>query len=247
MRPPRSGARAGMAACMNRGRRPLAAPGRKGYTYETANSDTGAGGGRISDGLCACAGDGAVYLISNGQRRWVATVVISDEEIDRYPEGEPVYVGLAPMGSSTQASTGSGSSGSGASSTATRTTESSGSGSSSSSSSANRQATATPSEDLDDDLPVKVDIEGDEKFEAGDSFTVEVTTKPDAVCELVAKFPGGKEVSEDSKNADNRGKCKYTIEIPKNTKKGDGTLIGTVRDGGKVNKAEIAFEVVDGD
>ncbi len=200
-----------------------------------------------ADGQVAVRSDGAVYLISNGQRRWVATVVISDEDIDRYPEGEPIYVGLAPMGSSTQASTGSGSSGSGASSTGTRTTGSSGSGSSGSGSNSNRQPTATPTDDLDDDLPVKVDIDGPDKFESGDSFAVVVTTKPDALCELVATFPGGKEISEDSKEADNRGKCRYTIEIPKNAKKGEGTLIGTVRDGGKVNKAEVTFSVTEGD
>ena len=51
------------------------------------------------DGQVAVRSDGAVYLITNGQRRWVATVAITDEELNAYPEGEPIYTGLAPMGS----------------------------------------------------------------------------------------------------------------------------------------------------
>jgi hypothetical protein len=200
-----------------------------------------------TDGQVAVRSDGAVYLISNGQRRWVATVVISDDEIDRYPEGEPIYVGLAPMGSSPQAASAPANQNRPANTSNTASSNSGANNSNNTSNNAQPQPTATPSQNLDSDLPVKVDISGDEKFEAGDSFTVEVTTKPDAVCELQAKFPGGEEVSEDSKNADSRGKCKYTIEIPKHADSGDGTLIGTARDGGKVNKAELGFEIVDGD
>jgi hypothetical protein len=55
------------------------------------------------DGQVAVRSDGALYLIINGQRRWVATVVASDEEINAIPEGEPLYSGLAPVGSSTSA------------------------------------------------------------------------------------------------------------------------------------------------
>ena len=51
------------------------------------------------DGQVAVRSDGAVYLIANGQRRWVATVAITDEELNAYPEAEPIYTGLAPMGS----------------------------------------------------------------------------------------------------------------------------------------------------
>jgi hypothetical protein len=192
------------------------------------------------DGQVAVRSDGAVYLISNGQRRWVASVVITDEDIDKYPEGEPIYAGLAPMGSAQAAAgqtqprpttaTSSGASGSGANTAANNSTP---------------QPTATSSENLNDDLPVKVDIEGDERFETGDEFTVQVTTRPDAVCELEAKFPGGEEVSEDSKNADNKGKCRYTVKVPDDADEGDGTVIATVRDGGKVNKAEITFSVVE--
>ena len=53
------------------------------------------------DGQVAVRSDGALYLISNGQRRWVATVVATDDEINAIPEGDPLYTGLAPMGSNT--------------------------------------------------------------------------------------------------------------------------------------------------
>jgi len=76
----------------------------------------------LTEGAVTVRSDGAVYLISGGQRHWVATVVISDEELNGYPEAEPIYFGLAPFGSagstssakpSGTASAGSGSSGSG--------------------------------------------------------------------------------------------------------------------------------------
>jgi hypothetical protein len=55
----------------------------------------------LTNGKVTVRSDGAVYLIANGMRRWVATVVISDEELNAYPEAEPIYLGLAPYGSST--------------------------------------------------------------------------------------------------------------------------------------------------
>jgi hypothetical protein len=53
----------------------------------------------LVNGQVTVRSDGAVYLISNGMRRWVATVVITDEELNAYPEAEPIYAGLAPFGS----------------------------------------------------------------------------------------------------------------------------------------------------
>ena len=52
------------------------------------------------DGQVALRSDGALYLITNGQRRWISTVAATDEEINALPEGEPIYAGLAPQGSS---------------------------------------------------------------------------------------------------------------------------------------------------
>jgi hypothetical protein len=49
-----------------------------------------------TDGQVAVRSDYAVYLLTGGQRRWVATVAITDQEINAYPEGEPIFSGLAP-------------------------------------------------------------------------------------------------------------------------------------------------------
>jgi len=53
----------------------------------------------LTNGQVTVRSDGAVYLISNNQRRWVATVQITDDEINAYPEAEPIYAGLVPFGS----------------------------------------------------------------------------------------------------------------------------------------------------
>ena len=53
----------------------------------------------LSDGQVTVRSDGSVYLILNGQRRWVATVDITDDDLNAYPEAEPIYTALAPMGS----------------------------------------------------------------------------------------------------------------------------------------------------
>lgn len=55
----------------------------------------------LVNGAVTVRSDGAVYLISDGMRRWVATVVITDEELNAYPEGEPIYSALAPFGAAT--------------------------------------------------------------------------------------------------------------------------------------------------
>lgn len=53
----------------------------------------------LTNGQVTVRSDGAVYLISNNQRRWVATVQITDDELNAYPEAEPIYAGLVPFGS----------------------------------------------------------------------------------------------------------------------------------------------------
>ena len=63
----------------------------------------------LTNGAVTVRSDGAVYLISNGMRRWVATVVISDEELNAYPEAEPIYAGLAPLGGGSTGATAAGS------------------------------------------------------------------------------------------------------------------------------------------
>jgi hypothetical protein len=46
-----------------------------------------------------------VYLITNNVRRWVATVVISDDDLNAYPEAEPIYAAMAPFGGGSSGST----------------------------------------------------------------------------------------------------------------------------------------------
>ena len=199
------------------------------------------------DGQVAVRSDNAVYLISGGQRRWVATVVISDEEINAYPEGEPIFAGLAPIGSA-QASakpSNSSQSGSGASASASPAAQSGGGSSSKPSATTQSAAPAsTPDPNLSADIPVEVDIDGSVKLEQGEERSVDIKTKKDATCELTIRLSNGKEFAEDSKNADTQGKCRFNIQIPKDAAEGTGILIGTAREGGKVNKDELEFEVI---
>ncbi len=76
-----------------------------GLMLGTALAPVGAQQIAPADGQLAVRSDGAVYLIYNAQRYWVPTVQITDEELNAYPEGEPIYAGLAPLGSQTTAST----------------------------------------------------------------------------------------------------------------------------------------------
>src|SRR5918998_3261933 len=69
-----------------------------GLMLGTALAPVGAQQIAPADGQVAVRSDGAVYLILNAQRRWVPTVQITDEELNAYPEGDPIYAGLSPMG-----------------------------------------------------------------------------------------------------------------------------------------------------
>src|SRR6476620_7555665 len=51
------------------------------------------------DGQVALRSDGALYLIQNGVRRWIATAALSDSDINSIPEGDPIMTGLALAGS----------------------------------------------------------------------------------------------------------------------------------------------------
>jgi hypothetical protein len=220
------------------------------------------------DGQVALRSDGALYVIANGQRRWVATVVLSDDDINAYPEGDPIMVGLAPAGSSPTSSASSGSSGSsntanrGSSNSSSSNTSSSnstpsttstpgttgtpstssGSSSKNSKSSSDQQSSSSKDE-LSADIPIEVDIDGEAKFTPGQTFHVDIKTKKDATCEMTIKLPKGKEASEDSRDADTSGKCRFNIDVPSDTVEGDGTLVGTVRMGGKMNRQEVPFSV----
>ena len=195
------------------------------------------------DGQVALRSDGALYLISNGQRRWISTVAATDEEINALSEGDPIYAGLAPQGSG-QASFGP-------TKPSTGTTASKTTGSSASKTNTKPTAKPTPKtsgergEDVSEDIPIEVDIGGDPQFSPGDTRTIEIKTRRGVTCELVVELPDGDDITEDSKNADSRGRCEYTIEIDDGADEGKGKIIGTVREGGKVNRQEIDIEIED--
>jgi hypothetical protein len=187
------------------------------------------------DGQVALRSDGALYLISNGQRRWISTVIATDDAINAIPEGEPVLVGLAPIGSSF-ASTSPQSKPSG---TPSRTSTNG----SNNNDNTDQQSSSDDDEELSSDIPVQVDIDGSTRVVRGESRKVEIKTRKDATCELLVRYSNNKEVAEDSKNADSRGSCKYTIDIPDNAAEGNAKLIGSAREGGKVNRAELGLDV----
>ncbi|MCC6177169.1 MAG: hypothetical protein IT305_17830 [Chloroflexi bacterium] len=215
------------------------------------------------DGQVAVRSDGAVYLISNGQRRWVATVQITDDELNAYPEGEPIYAGLGPIGQNTAsapASQGSttrtsavpspvaaspSASGSSASSPSTGTTaRAPGSGTTATASGAAAPTPTTASASAPTGFSAKVDIDGAAKFEAGDKMKVQIKTgKRDVSCELTVKWPDGSQSKEDSRLADGDGKCRFSLDVPSNMTVGTGTLLGSARDGGQVANDQIEFEI----
>ena len=196
------------------------------------------------DGQVALRSDGALYLITNGQRRWISTVAATDEEINALPEGEPVYAGLAPQGA-TQASaapTKPSTTGTTASKTGTKpaTKAASKTRRPSRRQSSRDDAATTSSRQRSRSTLTSA---ARRRSSAGDARTVEIKTRRDATCDLVVNVPGDDDITEDSKNADSRGRCVYTIEIPSGTDEGDGKVIGTVREGGKVNRQEISIKI----
>jgi hypothetical protein len=213
-----------------------------------------------TDGQVAVRSDGAVYLLTNGQRRWVATVQITDDELNAYPEGEPLYGGLAPMGSSSTASAPRPAAAPAASpSTAvssnpsSSTTTSTTSNSSSQSSPAGTTAAAGPTEvstptgatgQVDPQVPIEVDINGVPKVEPGERLILDLKTKTGASCELAVKWPDGTEVDQAKMTADSRGRCHYSIEVPASEAVGTGSLKGIARVGDRMSRQDVEFEVI---
>jgi hypothetical protein len=211
------------------------------------------------DGQVAVRSDGAVYLISNGQRRWIATVQITDDELNAYPEGDPIFAGLGPLGSTgtTASAPPSSSSGSGSSSSkpqnpapaaspqASTSPGSNPPASSSSSSSSSAQPTATPDSGISTDIPIELDVvdSSNNTFQGGDKIGVEIKTTKDNVCELSIKWPNEQEDNEDSKTADSRGKCRFNVDVPENMKEGTGKLKGWSRNAGKYNRMDVEFTI----
>jgi hypothetical protein len=199
------------------------------------------------DGQVALRSDGALFLILNGQRRWISTVVATDAEINAIPEGDPILTGLAPAGSAQAAAKPS----SGATQASGTGSSGSGSGGTQASAKPTPKPTSAPSDndDQDDggelstDIPVSIDLDGDTRIKRGNEREVIINTRKDATCELKVRLPDGDDIEEDSKNADSRGRCRYTIEIPDDAKDGDATIVATVREGGKMNRAELGIRI----
>jgi len=196
-----------------------------------------------ADGQVALRSDGALYLILNGQRRWIATVPLADSDINAIPEGDPIMVGLAPLGSAEAVAQAKPATGTAASAPPPSGATASAPKPSSSPPAAASAPVGDAGEELSADIPVEVDIDGSTTIDRGDERRVEIKTKQGFTCELKLILPDGDNMTEDSKNADSSGKCKYTIQVPDNAKDGDAKLVGTVREGGKVNRQEIAVRI----
>jgi len=207
------------------------------------------------DGQVALRSDGALYLITGGQRRWIATVPISYDDLNAYPEGDPVYAGLGMPGSAgTTASAPPASSSSSSSSpkpaapapaSSPAASTSSGASSSSSSSSSSAQPTSTPDPGISTDIPIEVSIDNSNNntFQGGDTFAVEIRTTKDNVCELSIKWPDDKEDNEDSKTADSRGRCRFNIDVPDDMKDGPAKVKGWSRNAGKYNRQDVDITI----
>jgi hypothetical protein len=209
----------------------------------------------VTDGQVAVRSDGAVYLLTGGQRRWVATVQITDDELNAYPEGDPIYGGLAPLGGSTTATAPRPA----ASPSAVSSGTSAAPAASTSASGASSSATATPggptpvqtptgaTGQTDPALPINVDIDGQPKFQPGERIILDVKTTAGASCELAVKWPDGTEVDQAKMTADSRGRCHYSIEIPATETIGTGSLKGIVRDGDHMSRQDVEYEIIPAD
>lgn len=187
------------------------------------------------DGQVAVRSDGAVYVISNGQKRWVATIVITDEELNAIPEAEPIYTGLAPMGSS------------GSSSPTPKPTE---------------QPKATPTATPSSSSSSSSSDDNDNNSSSGDLFIEEVTYDEDVKqgedwhlsavvnrekkgrCELTIEYDDDEEQDDiDDETPDSDGVCEFTVEVPRDAKTGNATWTLTLRDGDKKTEDSDRFEV----
>lgn len=215
------------------------------------------------DGQVAIRSDGSLYLITNGQRRWVSTVVITDDEINAYPEGEPIYTGLAPLdqtGSTAsvapRSSPVANTTGAGTSSTgplpstgmlpSVTGSPAASSGTTSTGTTANTGPTVPngATGEMDPSIPIEVDIDGTTKFEPGETIVLDVKTRPGLTCDLAVKWPDGTEVDQPRTVAESNGHCHYAIDVPATATTGTGTLKGFVRDGSRMSRQNVEFEII---
>ena len=213
------------------------------------------------DGQVAVRSDNAVYLIANGQRRWIATVLITDDEINAYPEGEPIYSGVAPLPAAAQPAPAA-SPPAQASPVAAPASPQAVPASSSppaaaapvppgsaTPGSASQEPVVYPTPngaigEIDPLVPLEVDIDGEATFEPGDQIAVAIKTKTGASCELTVRWPDGTETPQPPQAADARGRCSYSMRVPSNTPNGVGQMIGSAREGGRASNQTVEFEIM---
>jgi len=203
-----------------------------------------------TDGQVALRSDGALYLIQNGQRRWISTAALSDADINAIPEGDPIMTGLALSGSAeaqaqakpanppAQAAPPAGAAPAAAAKPAAGAAPAA-----AATQAPTPKPTADSGEEVSTDIPVQVDLDGNTKIDQGDERKVEIKTRKDVTCELKLRLSDGSEQTEDSENADSAGRCKYTIQVPDNAPEGSATIVGTVREGGKLNRQELPVTI----
>jgi hypothetical protein len=280
------------------------------------------------DGQVAVRSDYAVYLIANGQRRWVATVMITDQEINALPEGEPIFAGLTPLAGAAASSAPptsvppptptaipapippqpnppAGNQGPAAPPAANPgqypptanqppvnqppvnpqpnltppgPLPSGSIGSSGSQSPANpapqvyptpvqypgqtypgqtnpgqtypgqtypgQTGSNGPSSEIDPSLPLDVSINGATTIERPGTLRVLMRTQPGISCELTIRWPDGSEAPQPTRNADGQGRCEYDLLVGSGAPPGIGLVIGGVRDGGRVSRQSISFQIV---
>ncbi|MBA2448093.1 MAG: hypothetical protein H0V51_08710 [Chloroflexi bacterium] len=181
------------------------------------------------DGQVAVRSDRAVYVIANGVRRWVATVVITDAELNAIPEGEPIYGGLMPAGTRTPAVGTPSPLATATATPRTTTTPAATSGATSSGGSA--------SGDL------RVEFEPIQPVRQGQKVQVAVTTRENVVCELAIVYPNGKEDTEGDEESGSRGRCAWEFSVSTNGGTGPATVTVTVRDGDRTGSRDARFEI----
>ncbi len=189
------------------------------------------------DGQVALRSDGAVYLLLNGQRRWVAPVIITDDELNAIPEAEPIYAGLMPADSGF----------------APRPASPSSPEQSQSSDKKTPTPTKTSSSSSDDDdggsssssSDVAIEeITFDEEVKQGEDWGFEATVskKKKGKCELKVEWPD-KEKDEQNKTPDGKGICEFSFEVPSDTKTGTAKWTLVFKDGDKKDEEKGEFKV----
>jgi hypothetical protein len=199
-----------------------------------------------TDGQVVVRSDRAVYLINNGQRRWVATVQITDDEVNAYPEAEPIFTGLAPLGTNASAAPAQPASAQPAAAAppSTGAAPAQGAAAGPTATKAPAPTPSGPPVASATDVPIEIDVSGPSKFEAGERIILDVKTTLNASCSLVVKWPDGTEADQGKKTPDSKGHCRYSIQIPKGKAAGTGLLKGTVTESGKTGTAENDFEIL---